>query len=94
MSIDPFDFSGNQSDMIQAKLEQVLTHAPARRAGLVVRRVLENLVLAERLAMEQGAEIDDDGRRRLMQQHYPEVQAEVDRAVVKFIGAIVSAEGG
>jgi len=94
MSQDPFDISGNYGESAQVTLEQVISNAPPRRTGLVIRKVLENLVLTERVAREKGIEISEHDKRRLMQREYPDVQAEVDRAVGEFIGSIVSVEGG
>jgi hypothetical protein len=91
---DPFDISADYGAQAQVRLEEVISQASPRRTGLVIRKVLENLVLAERAAHEKGFEITDSDRRRIMQSQYPEVQAEVDRAVGVFIGSIVSAEGG
>ena len=94
MSIDPFELSNNYGDHVQVKLEEVIqTASPVLIAGLI-RRVLENLVITERLAREQGFDIDDTDKRRLIESEYPDVQAEVDRAVGEFISSVVSREGG
>ncbi len=94
MTIDPFALSSNFSESVQVQLEQVIAHAPVKRTSLVIRKVLENLVLAERIALEKGIEIDPRDKRLLLQRDFPEIQAEVDRALGEFIGSILSAEGG
>lgn len=94
MKEDPFEFEGNYGELLQVKLAEVISHAPARRTVLVIRKVLENLVLAERLAAKRGPEISDVDRRLMLQHDYGDVQAEVDRALAEFIGSILSAEGG
>jgi hypothetical protein len=94
MSIDPFASAEDYESVIQVKLEDIIANTPAHRVGLVIRKVLENLVLAERMALENGLDISDRDRQRLMRRDYPEIQAEVDRAIGVFIGSIVSAEGG
>ncbi len=94
MPSDIFEISDNYGEFIQVKLEEVIQHSPPKRTALVVRKVLENLVLTERMAQEQGAEIHETHKQRMIRKDFPEIQAEVDRAIIKFIGAIVSAEGG
>ncbi len=94
MNFDPFDLNANYGAHAQVRLEEVISQASPNRTGLVIRRVLENLVLAERVAREKGFEISEMDKRRIMQKDFPDIQAEVDRAVGEFIGSIVSAEGG
>lgn len=94
MHDDPFEISANYGEYAQARLEQVIATAPARRTGLVIRKLLEDLVLAERIARDHGVEINDREKRQIMHREHDDVQAEVDRAVGEFIGSIVSAEGG
>ena len=91
---DPFALSDNYGDLVKGKLEEVLMTAPPAIVAKVIRRVLENLVLTERLAMESGVEVGGKEKQILMQKDYPDIQAEVDRAVGEFIGSIVSREGG
>jgi hypothetical protein len=91
---DPFAISDNYGDLIKGKLEQILTSAPPETIARVIRRVMENLVLTEHLAIQHGIEVSGHEKHKLMQQNYPEIQAEVDRAVGEFIGSIVSREGG
>ena len=91
---DPFAFEGNYSDILQVKLAEVIAQAPSQRTVLVIRKVLENLVLAERLAVSRGFEITGHDRHEIMQQDHDGIQAEVDRALGIFIGSILSAEGG
>ncbi|MCX6639944.1 MAG: hypothetical protein NTW14_05610 [bacterium] len=91
---DPFALSDNYGDIVKGKLEEVLSTAPSIVLAKVIRRVLENLVLTERLAAQSGVEIGGREKQQLMQKDYPDIQAEVDRAVGEFIGSIVSREGG
>jgi hypothetical protein len=91
---DPFAFEGSYHDLLKIKLTEVLANAPPQRSFLVIRKVLENLILAERIAASRGAEINDRDRYITMQQDYDGIQAEVDRAMGEFIGSILSAEGG
>lgn len=94
MSIDSFEIPDSLGETIQVKLEQVITNAPPQRTSLVIRKVMENLVLAERVAQQHGIEIEGRAKRAILQKDYTEVQAEVDRALSEFIGSILSAEGG
>ncbi|MFH1863051.1 MAG: hypothetical protein ABH878_09615 [bacterium] len=91
---DPFDIGSNYQVLVQTKLEQVLSIAPPQRTALVIRRVVENLILTERIALQQGVEINEAAKKELIQREYNDVQQEVDRALGGFIGSIVSAEGG
>ena len=94
MSFDPFQLTDNYGDQVQVKLEEVIQTASPVLTAKVIRKVLENLVIVERVAREKRCEIGDMDRRRLMEREYPDVQAEVDRAVGEFISSIVSCEGG
>ena len=91
---DPFAFEGSYEKFVQDKMAEVITHTPARRTVLVIRKALENLVLAERLAASKGIEISERDKRQLIQRDYVSIQEEVDRAMGEFIGSILSAEGG
>jgi hypothetical protein len=91
---DPFTFEGNYGDLLQVKLAEVIAMVPSRSIVLVIRKTLENLVLAERLSAARGVEITDLDRYYMLQHDYAGVQAEVDRALGEFIGSILSAEGG
>lgn len=94
MVSDPFELSGNYGELAQAKLEDLIkTISPAQVAS-VIRKVLENLVITERVARSKGIDVEDRDKRELMHREYPEIQAEVDRAVGEFIGSILSREGG
>ncbi len=94
MSFDPFVISENYGEQLQAKLKEVIENAPPQRTALVIRKVLENLVLAERIALENGVEVTDREKRALLERRYPEIQQEVDRGIGIFIGSVLSAEGG
>lgn len=93
MTIDPFEIGDNYSDQVQVKLTDVIKTASPVLIAKVVRKALESLVLAERVARNKGIEITELDKRALMERDYPDVQAEVDRAVGQFIGSIVSREG-
>ncbi len=60
----------------------------------VIRKVLENLVLTERLAEAGGTDVGDTAKREFLQKEHDSVQDEVNRAVGEFIGSILSREGG
>lgn len=94
MKTDPFELSGNYGDLVQAKLEDLIKTAHPAQIGKVIRKVLENLVITERLARSSGIDIDGKAKRQLMHREYPDIQAETDRAVGEFIGSILSREGG
>ena len=94
MSFDSFQLTDNYGDQVQVKLEEVIQTASPVLTAKVIRKVLENLVIVERVVREKRCEIGDMDRRRLMEREYPDVQAEVDRAVGEFISSIVSREGG
>jgi hypothetical protein len=94
MTYDPFEIGENYGEQIQAKLKEVIVNAPPERTALVIRKVLENLVLAEQIARENGLDISDREKRVLLERRYPEIQQEVDRGIGIFIGSVLSAEGG
>lgn len=94
MNFDPFEIGENYGERIQAKLQEVIMHAPPERTALVIRKVLENLVLAEQIALENGLEVTDREKRMLLERRYPEIQQEVDRGIGIFIGSVLSVEGG
>lgn len=91
---DPFAMNGHYGDLVQSKLEEVISGAPPRRIALVIKSILENLVLTERIAEQRGVHVSDADKGQLLEKELPEIQAEVDRAVGIFIGSVVSAEGG
>ena len=93
-AFDPFEYNGNYSDLAQAKLEDVIKSASPPLIAGVIRKVLENLVITERLAQAKGIEIEEKDKRQLLHKEYPDIQAEVDRAVGEFVASIVSREGG
>lgn len=92
--LDPFGTADDYGQMVQVKLEQVIEQAPPQIIAKVIRRVVENLVIAERIAAEKGFDISDQDRRKIVERDYPEIQAEVDRALGGVIGSILSREGG
>jgi len=94
MSFDPFEHSDNYRDMIEAKLEHVLKEYPASAISKVIRKVVENLVLVERVAEAKGIQITDEDKRNLIERDYEEIQDEVDRAIGGMLGSIISREGG
>jgi hypothetical protein len=94
MNFDPFAAPENYGEYNQVKLAEVIVHAPTQRTVQVIRKILEHLVLAERLAAARGPEITDADRRAMMQQDHDAINDEVDRALGVFIGSILSAEGG
>ena len=94
LNLDPFESVDNYGELVQVKLEHVIEQAPAKVIAKVIRRVVENLVIAERIAAEKGAEILDEDRRRILETEYPEIQKEVDRGIGGMIGSILSREGG
>ena len=94
MSDDPFAMSGDYGDLVQAKLQDVLQNTPSQKIGQVIRKVIENLVLTERIALDKGIDIGALEKREIMQRDYEDIQSEVDRALGEFIGSILSAEGG
>ncbi len=94
MSIDPFETGDNYGEMVQTKLEHVLSESSPILVGKVIRKVIENLVITERIVQAKGQEITDSDKRAIVEQEYPDIQAEVDRAMGEFIGTILSREGG
>jgi hypothetical protein len=93
-NIDPFETNDNYGQMVQVKLEQVIEQAPPQIIAKIMRRVVENLVIAERIAAKKGFDIVDQDRHKIVERDYPEIQAEVDRALGGVIGSILSREGG
>ncbi len=93
-AIDPFDHSGEYGELVKEKLEDVIKSTSPVLIAKVIRKVLENLVITERLAEAGKIEISDEAKRRIMQKDYREIQAEVDRASAEFVASIVSREGG
>lgn len=89
----PFDNSGDYSELVKEKLEDVIRTASPILTARVIRKVLENLVITEHLAESCGVEITSEAKRRLIEKDYQEIQAEVDRAAAEFIASIVSREG-
>ncbi|MBU0518734.1 hypothetical protein KKA00_08245 [bacterium] len=94
MTLDPFEHSDNYRDMIEVKLEQVLQEYPAAVISKVIRKVIENLVITERVAEAKGFQITDQDKRNLIERDYEDIQAEVDRAMGGMLGSIISREGG
>jgi hypothetical protein len=94
MNFDPFASPDHYGEYNQVKLAEVIVHSPTQRTVQVIRKMLEHLVLAERLVASRGPEITDADRRALMQQDHDSIRDEVDRAMGEFIGSILSAEGG
>ncbi len=93
MSIDPFEAGDNYGEMVRTKLEHVLAESSPVLVGKVIRKVIENLVITERIVQAKGLEINDKDKRAIVEQEYPDIQAEVDRALGEFIGTILSREG-
>ncbi len=94
MTLDPFEIGDNYGEMVQQKLIHVLKESSPEVVGKIIRRVLEELVITERIAREKGVDIDDHDRRKIVEKEYPDIQEEVDRAMGGFIGSILSREGG
>ena len=91
---DPFETGENYKVMVQAKLEQVLSESSPVLVGKIIRKVLENLILTERVARMKDLEISEMDKRAVIEKEYPDIQEEVDRALGEFIGTILSREGG
>jgi hypothetical protein len=94
MNFDPFAAPDHYGEYNLIKLAEVIVHAPPQRTVQVIRKMLEHLVLAERLVAARGPDISDSDRRAMMQSDHAAINDEVDRAMGEFIGSILSAEGG
>jgi hypothetical protein len=94
---DPFesyDYKREYQSLVQEKLEHILETVKPSLIASVIRKVLENLVLTERLAEAGGTDVGDTAKRKFLQKEHDSVQDEVNRAVGEFIGSILSREGG
>ena len=94
---DPFDTYDNNRDyrvLVQEKLEHVLQTGTPSLISSVIRKVLENLILTERLAEAGGTDVGDAAKREYLEREHDSVQDEVNRAMGEFIGSILSREGG
>lgn len=93
MSIDPFEMHDDYSNSVHAKLEDILQHYQPSVVVSVIRKIVENLVITERLVQKKGIHIEEIEKRRLLEREFPDIQAEVDRALGGVIGSILSREG-
>jgi hypothetical protein len=94
MNNDPFEMGDDYGMMVQEKLEHVLENYSPQAVARVIRKVVENLVITERIINRRGIHIEESEIRRLVEKEHPEIQAEVDRALGGLIGSILSREGG
>ncbi|TKJ39041.1 hypothetical protein CEE37_11495 [candidate division LCP-89 bacterium B3_LCP] len=94
---DPFESfadSGDYGKLVKDKLEHVLMEKTPQQLAPVIRKVIENLVITERLAEAAGLSIEDSAKNEILQKEYADIQSEVDRAVGVFVGSLLSCEGG
>ncbi len=94
MNTDPFELNDDYGMMVQEKLEHVLENYSPQAVARVIRKVVENLVITERIISQRGIQIEESERKRLVEREHPQIQAEVDRALGGLIGSILSREGG
>lgn len=91
---ESFDHSGDYGSLVQAKLEDIIENGTPSLIASVIRKVLENMIITERLAEAGDVDIGDNAKRCLMEKEHQSIQEELDRAVGEFIGSILSREGG